>query len=85
MGPDAETCPWHILYGYRYERKGIFQSDTNWGLVWHTDGSKTNEGIETRVYGFGGRKKLSFSVGQYTTPGTPGRKVMPLMHVQLRI
>jgi hypothetical protein len=37
------------------------------GLIWYTDGSKTNKGAEARVYGHGMRQRFSFSLGQYTT------------------
>jgi hypothetical protein len=36
------------------------------GLIWYTDGSKTNKGTGAGVYCPGTRRKLSFSLGQYT-------------------
>jgi hypothetical protein len=36
-------------------------------LIWYTDGSKTNHGPGAGVYCDGTRRKLSFSLGQYTT------------------
>jgi hypothetical protein len=35
------------------------------GLIWYTDGSKTNEGTGARVCGHGMRQRFSFSLGQY--------------------
>jgi ribonuclease HI len=37
------------------------------GLIWYTDGSKTNKGTGAGVYGYGTRLKLIFSLGKYTT------------------
>jgi hypothetical protein len=37
------------------------------GLIWYTDGSKTNKGTGAGVYCYGTRLRLSFSLGQYTT------------------
>jgi hypothetical protein len=36
------------------------------GLIWYTHGSKTSEGTGAGVYGHGIRRKLTFSLGQYT-------------------
>jgi ribonuclease HI len=36
-------------------------------LIWYTDGSKTKNGIGAGVYCHGTRRKLSLSLGQYTT------------------
>jgi hypothetical protein len=33
-------------------------------LIWYTDGSKTDEGTGTEVYGHGMRQKCSFSLGR---------------------
>jgi ribonuclease HI len=38
-----------------------------WGLIWYTDGSKTNEGTGAGLYGHGMRRKFSFNLGRYTT------------------
>jgi hypothetical protein len=54
MGPD------------RSEWKEGFQPDRG-GLIWYTDGSKTNKGTEAGVYCYRTGQKLSFSLGQYTT------------------
>jgi ribonuclease HI len=51
----------------RSEWKDAFQPDRKGGLVWYTDGSKTNKGTRAGMYGYGTRMKLSFSLGQYTT------------------
>jgi hypothetical protein len=45
--------------GYKPDRKG--------GLIWYTDGSKTNKGTGAGVYCEGTRRKRSFSLGRYTT------------------
>jgi hypothetical protein len=37
------------------------------GIVWYTDGSKSDEGTGAGVYGCGTRMRLSFSLGQYMT------------------
>jgi hypothetical protein len=43
------------------------QPDRKGGLIWYTDGSKTNKGTGAGVYCDRTRQKLSFSLGQYTT------------------
>jgi len=37
------------------------------GLVWYTDGSKMREGTRAGVFGQYVRRRLSFSLGRYTT------------------
>jgi hypothetical protein len=44
-----------------------FEPDKRGGLIWYTDGSKTNKGTGAGVYCYGARRRLSFSLGQYTT------------------
>jgi hypothetical protein len=54
---------------FRIERngkKGLNLTERG-GLIWYTDGSKTNKGTGAGVYCFGTRQKLSFSLGQYRT------------------
>jgi hypothetical protein len=51
----------------RNERKDGFQPDSNKGLLWYVDGSKTIEGTGTEMYGFGTRNRLSFSPVQYSS------------------
>jgi ribonuclease HI len=51
----------------RSEWKQGFQPDKKGGLIWYTDGSKTNNDTGGGVYCHGTRQKLSFSFGQYTT------------------
>jgi ribonuclease HI len=46
--------------------KEAFQPDRKGGLIWYTDGSKTNKGTGAGVYCYGTGRKLSFSLGQYT-------------------
>jgi hypothetical protein len=56
-----------IRFPDRSERKKRFQLDRKGGLIWYTDGSKTNKDTRAGVYCDGTRRKLSFSLGQYTT------------------
>jgi ribonuclease HI len=56
-----------VRFPDRSEWKEEFQPDRKGGLIWHTDGSKTNRGTGASVYCDGTRRKLSFSLGQYTT------------------
>jgi ribonuclease HI len=44
-----------------------FEPDRKGGLILYTDSSKTNKGAGAGVYCYGTRRKLSFSLGQYTT------------------
>jgi hypothetical protein len=44
-----------------------FQPGRKGGLIWYTDGSKTNKGTGAGVYCCGTGRKLIFSLGQYTT------------------
>jgi hypothetical protein len=37
------------------------------GLVWYTDGSKMKEGTRAGVFGQSVQRRLSFSLGRYTT------------------
>jgi hypothetical protein len=59
--------PFMIRFPDRSEWKDGFQSNRKGGLIWHTDGSKTNKGTGAGVYGYGRRQKLSFSIGNYIT------------------
>jgi hypothetical protein len=47
-------------------RKGLNPTEKG-GLIWFTDGSKTNKGTGAGVYCYGTRLRRSFSLGQYTT------------------
>jgi hypothetical protein len=58
--------PFMIRFSDRSKWKEGFQSDRKGGLIWYTDGSKTNKGIGAGVYSHDTRRKLSFSLGQYT-------------------
>jgi ribonuclease HI len=51
----------------RWELKDCLRTDGRGGLIWYTDGSKISKGTGDGVYGYGTRRKLSFSPGQYTT------------------
>jgi hypothetical protein len=55
------------------------------GLIWYTDGSKTNEDIGARVYGHGMKQRFSFSLGCYTTVFPAEVLYMLLKHVLMRI
>jgi hypothetical protein len=59
--------PFTIRLPDRNEWKERFQPDRKEALNWYTDGSKTNKGTGAGVHCYGTRRKLSFSVGQYTT------------------
>jgi hypothetical protein len=73
MGSDKMTPrhvyekPFTIRLPERSEWKEGFEPDRKGGLIWFTDGSKTNKGTGTGVCCYGTRRKLSFSLGQYTT------------------
>jgi hypothetical protein len=56
--------PFTIRFPDRSEWKEGFQPDRKGGLIWYTDGSKTNKGIGAGVYCDGTRWKLRFSLGQ---------------------
>jgi ribonuclease HI len=51
----------------RSEWKEELQHDKKGGLIWYTDGSKTNKGTGAGVYCYSTGRKLSFSPGQHTT------------------
>jgi hypothetical protein len=60
-------------------RKVHFNSIKEGGLVWYTDGFKINEDTGAGVNECGMKRKLSFSLEQYTIAG---HKCMPPRHVQ---
>jgi hypothetical protein len=73
MGPDR-MIPRHVYeksFNVRIpdksEWKEGFRPDRKGGLIWYTDGSKTNKGMGAGVYCNGTRRNLSFSRGWYTT------------------
>jgi hypothetical protein len=54
--------------GFLIEVNGIrYFNLTKVGLIWYTDGSKTEKGTGAGVYCHETRKKLSFRLGKYTT------------------
>jgi hypothetical protein len=59
--------PFTIRIPDRSEWKEGFEPDRKGGLIWYTDGSKTNKGTGAGVYCYGTRRRLSFSLGRYTT------------------
>jgi ribonuclease HI len=61
--------PFTIKFPHRSEWKNGFQPDGKGGPIWYTDGSKTKNKKDTGagVYWHGARRKLSFSLEQYTT------------------
>jgi hypothetical protein len=52
-----------IRFPDRREWKEGFQPDRREGLIWYTDGCKTNKGTGARVYCHGTGRELSFSLG----------------------
>jgi hypothetical protein len=71
-----------VRFPDRSEWKDGFQPDWKGGLIWYTDGSKTNKGTVSEVYGYGTRQKLSYSLGKYTQYSR--QKCMPSWHAQWR-
>jgi hypothetical protein len=67
IGRHVCDKPFTIRYPDRSEWKKGFQPDGKGGLIWYTDISMAKKGTGTGVYCHGTRKKLSFSLGQYTT------------------
>jgi hypothetical protein len=63
---DMHTC-FTIRLPNRSEWKEGFEPERKGGLIWYTNGSKTNKGTAAGVYCYGTRWRLSFSLGQYTT------------------
>jgi hypothetical protein len=59
--------PLTIRLPERSEWKEGFQPDGKGGLIWYADGPKTNKLTGAGVYCYGTGRKLSFSLGQYTT------------------
>jgi hypothetical protein len=59
--------PFTFTFPDRGEWKDRFQSIRKGGLIWYTDGSKTNKNTGAGVYGYGIRRKVSFNFGQYIT------------------
>jgi hypothetical protein len=51
----------------RSEWEDGIQPNRKGAPVLYTDGSQTNEGTGAKMYGYGTRRNLSFSFGQYTT------------------
>jgi hypothetical protein len=73
MGSDKMT-PRHVFdkhftirFPDRSEGKERFQPNRKEGLIWYTDGSKTNKGTGAGVYCYGTGRKPSIIFGQYTT------------------
>jgi hypothetical protein len=56
-----------VRFPDRSEWREGFRPDRKGGLIWYTNGSKTNKGTEAGVYCDGTRQKRSFSLGRYTT------------------
>jgi hypothetical protein len=56
--------PFMIRFPNRSEWKEGFQPDRKGGLIWYTDGSKTNKGTGAGVYCYGTGRKPSISFGQ---------------------
>jgi ribonuclease HI len=59
--------PFTVKFPDKCECQNGFNPDNKEGLVWYTDGSKTNKGSGTGVYRWGSRRGHSFSLGLHTT------------------
>jgi ribonuclease HI len=59
--------PFKVHLSSRHEWQNGFNPDNKGGLVWYTDGSKTNEGTGAGVYKWGSMRGHSFSLGHHTT------------------
>jgi hypothetical protein len=89
MGSDR-MLPIHVYEKFfavrfpdRSEWREGFRPDRKGGLIWYTDGSKTNKGTGAGVYCNGTRRKLiSFGLGR--TQQCFRQKYMPLRHVLKR-
>jgi hypothetical protein len=60
MGTDR-MIPKHV-----YDKPDGFQPDRKGGIIWNTDGSRTNKGTGAWVYDYGTRRMLTFSLEKYT-------------------
>jgi hypothetical protein len=69
----------------RCEWKDGLNSNRKERLISYADGSKTSKGTGAGVYGYGTRKILSFSLGQYSTAQYSRQKCIPLWNAWLRI
>jgi hypothetical protein len=56
-----------VRFPDKCEQQFGLNSDNKGGLVWHTDGSKTNEGIAAGVYSWGSRRGHIIRLGLPTT------------------
>jgi hypothetical protein len=54
-----------VRFRERSEWKVGSQSDGKGGLIWYTNGSKTNKSTEAGVYGYGSGRKLRSDLGKY--------------------
>jgi hypothetical protein len=59
--------PFKVRFPDRSEWKDGLQPDRKGRLIRYIDGSKVNYGTGAGVYGYGTKRKLSFSLGKYTT------------------
>jgi hypothetical protein len=59
--------PFKVHLTSRHEWKNGFNPENKGGLVWYTDGSKTNEGTGAEVYRWGSGRGHSFSLRHHTT------------------
>ena len=55
--------PHMVKFPDKHEWQFGLNSDNKGGLMWHTDGSKTNKGIAAGVYRWGWRRGHSISLG----------------------
>jgi hypothetical protein len=59
--------PFTVKFPDKCEWQNRFNLDSKGGLVWYTDGSKTNEGTGAGVYRWGLSRGHSFNLGLHTT------------------
>jgi hypothetical protein len=59
--------PFMVKFPEKCEWQNEFNADNKWGLVWYTDGSKTQRGTGVGVYEWGLRRGQSISLELHTT------------------
>ena len=59
--------PFMVKFPEKCKWQNGFKQDNKWGLVWYTDGSKTNKGTGAQRYRWGSRRGHRFSLGLHTT------------------
>jgi hypothetical protein len=59
--------PFIVKFPEKCEWQNGFNADNKWGLVWYTEGSKTERGTSAGLYKWGLGRGHSFSLGLHTT------------------